>query len=68
VIPRPEDPTQAEGVLGTGPFGGVFVQYLDAEGAKAAKAAVDGRLFAGQRVQVTHMQAIEFMEAVGQKN
>jgi splicing factor U2AF 65 kDa subunit len=68
VIPRPEDLSQAEHVLGTGPYGGVFVQYLDADGARAAKAAVDGRLFAGQKIRVMHMQAAEYMEAVGQTN
>jgi len=33
--------------------------------AYAARAAVDGRLFAGQRVVATHMQPRDFMDAVG---
>lgn len=68
VVPRPEDPEQAGELIGTGPYGKVYVQYLDAEGAKAAKAAVAGRLFAGQTVTVRHMQAKDFMTAVGQKS
>jgi splicing factor U2AF subunit len=67
-VPRPEDPATAAAVLGTGPYGKAYVQFLEAEGARAARAAVDGRLFAGQRVAVAHMQAQEFMDAVGQKS
>lgn len=71
-IPRPEQPAGVEEVesllaSGEGPFGNVFAQYLDGEGARAAKAAIDGRLFAGQRIVATQLQALQFMEAVGQK-
>jgi splicing factor U2AF 65 kDa subunit len=51
----------------SGNFGKVFVQYLEVESAQKAKESVDGRLFSGQTVRVSHMQAEAFMKAVGQK-
>lgn len=73
-IPRPEEPggteEEVEAMLTGGeggPLGNVFAQYLDGEGARAAKAAIDGRLFAGQRIAATQLQAMQFIEAVGQK-
>ena len=47
-------------------FGKVFVQFIEVSDAKAAKAAVNGRLFSGEVVVVEHMWAEEFMKAVGQ--
>jgi hypothetical protein len=64
--PRPEDKAQVAEVFGTGSFGKVFVQYLEEGAGKAAKEAVDGRLFDGRTLAVTYLHAAEFIEAVGQ--
>lgn len=66
-VPRPVDPSQSAALLGTEGYGKVYVQYLEVDGAKSARAAVNGRMFSGQTVKVTHMQADAFMAAVGQK-
>ena len=65
-VPRPIDPSQASVLFGTEGYGKVYVQYLEVDGAKAARAAVSGRLFSGQALTVEHMQAVAFMTAVGQ--
>ena len=65
-VPRPIDPSQSSVLFGTEGYGKVYVQYLEVDGAKAARAAVSGRLFSGQALTVEHMQAVAFMTAVGQ--
>jgi len=63
------EPGQEEGAVSgvKGNYGKVFVQYLEVESAQKAKEMVDGRLFSGQTVKVSHLQADAFMDAVGQK-
>lgn len=47
--------------MGTANYGKAFVQFLEVEGARKAKEAIHGRLFAGQTVAVSHMQPQDFM-------
>lgn len=48
-------------LLGTDNYGKAFVQFLELEGAQKARAAIHGRLFAGQTVAVSHLQPEAFM-------
>jgi splicing factor U2AF subunit len=47
--------------MGTDSYGKACVQFLEVEGARKAKEAIHGRLFAGQTVSVEHMQPQDFM-------
>ncbi|KAL4419535.1 hypothetical protein ABPG77_005766 [Micractinium sp. CCAP 211/92] len=64
VVPRPPIPDQAAQLIGTDGYGKAFVQFLDVEGARKAREAIDGRMFAGSTVQATFMQPQQFMDAI----
>lgn len=51
-VPRPDNPADAAAVINTGHYGKAYVQFADQEGARRAKDAIHGRLFAGSLVQV----------------
>lgn len=61
--PRPTDTEKIDELMGTESYGKVLVQYLELEGAKKAKEAVHGRLFAGANLEVTYMQPQAFIDA-----
>jgi hypothetical protein len=56
-------PLQAVAAPGS-TYGDAFVQFLDVEAAKQARAAINGRLFAGVAVRVDFMQPQPFMDAL----
>lgn len=56
----PLQPPAAAQVLGSGMYGKACVQFLEVEGAQKARAAIAGRLFAGNTVSVEHMQPESF--------
>ncbi|EFN57106.1 hypothetical protein CHLNCDRAFT_143928 [Chlorella variabilis] len=64
VVPRPPVPADAAALMGTGSYGRAYVQFLDLEGSKQARAAIHGRMFAGSTVQAVFMQPQEFMDAI----
>ncbi|KAL4433887.1 hypothetical protein ABPG75_000328 [Micractinium tetrahymenae] len=64
VVPRPPVPDQAAQLMGSGVYGKAFVQFLDVEGARKAREAVSGRMFAGSTVEATFMQPQQFMDAI----
>lgn len=65
-IPRPSDPSKAGDLLGSGPYGKVFIQYLKVDGSKSAKEAMNGRFFDQRPIEVSFMQPQDFLDAIKQ--
>ncbi|KAK9915773.1 hypothetical protein WJX75_003978 [Coccomyxa subellipsoidea] len=54
LVPRPPNPAASKELFGSNNYGKAFTEFADVSGCSAAKAAIHGRLFAGETVQATY--------------
>ncbi|BDA43929.1 probable splicing factor U2af large subunit B at C-terminar half [Coccomyxa sp. Obi] len=62
LVPRPPNPASSNELFGSNNYGKAFAEFANVAGCIAAKAAIHGRLFAGETVLATYVTAEYFAQ------